>query len=54
MTQKLQYFTNDVTHKKSVTPNQNIFFQVPTRRLANPFEPFNSSVLQSAEELWCW
>jgi len=31
-----------------------IFFRVQTRRLANPFEPFNSSLAQSAEELWHW
>jgi len=25
-----------------------------TKRLANPFEPFNSSLAQSAEKLWRW
>jgi len=25
-----------------------------TRRLADPFEPMNSSLAQSAEELWHW
>jgi len=30
------------------------FFQVQTRRLADPLEPLNSSLAQSAEELWCW
>jgi len=29
-------------------------FQVQTRRLANLFEPLNSSLAQMAEELWCW
>jgi len=29
------------------------FFWVQTRRLADPFEPLNSSLAQSAEELWC-
>jgi len=33
------YFTYDVTHKKSATPNQKFFFRVQTTRLANPFEP---------------
>jgi len=48
------YFTYDITHKKSVTPNQKNFFRVQTRRLADPFEPLNSSLAQSAEELWRW
>jgi len=48
------YFTYDVTHKKSATPNQKIFFRVQTRRLADPFERLNSSLAQSAEELWRW
>jgi len=30
------------------------FFRVQTRRLANPFEPLKSSLVQSAEELWHW
>jgi len=30
------------------------FFLVQTRKLAKPFEPLNSSIAQSAEELWCW
>jgi len=45
------YFTHDVTHKKSTTPNQKIFFRVQSRRLSDPFEPLNSSLAQSAEEL---
>jgi len=32
--------------------NQKVFFRVQTRRLADPFEPLNSSLAQSAEELW--
>jgi len=35
-------------------PNQKIFFRVQTRRLADPFESLNSSLAQSAEELWRW
>jgi len=31
------YFTYDVTYKKSATPNQKHFFQVQTKRLADPF-----------------
>jgi len=27
---------------------------VQTRRLADPFEGLNSSLVQSAEELWRW
>jgi len=38
---------------KSAIPNQN-FFRVQTRRLADPFEPLNSSPAQSTEELWRW
>jgi len=47
-------FTYDITHKKSATPNQKIFFQVQSRRLSDLFEPLNSSLAQSAEELWGW
>ena len=39
--------------KNPHSPNQN-FFRVQSTRLADPFEPFNSSVAQSAEELGCW
>jgi len=38
------YFTYDVTHKKSATPNQKVFFRVQTRRLADLFEPLNISL----------
>jgi len=27
---------------------------VKSKRLADPFEPLNSSLAQSAEELWRW
>jgi len=50
MIQKLLHY--DVTHKKSATPNQKIVFSMQTRRLAYLFEPLNSSLAQSAEELW--
>jgi len=36
------------------TPKQKIFFRVQSTRLANPFEPLDSSLAQSAEELGCW
>ena len=48
------YFTYDVTHKKSATPNQNISFEVQSTRLAKLFEPLNSSLVQLAEELGRW
>jgi len=35
-------------------PTKKFFLRVQTRRLANPFEPLNSSLAQSAEELWHW
>jgi len=31
-----------------------MFFRVQSRRQADPFEPLNSSLTQSAEELWRW
>jgi len=36
--------TYDVTHKKTATPKQKIFFRVQTRRLAASFETFTGSV----------
>ena len=36
------------------TPNQKFFFQMQSTRLADPFEPLNSSLAQSAEELGRW
>jgi len=35
-------------------PQPKIFFRVQTRRLADPFEPLNSSLAQTVEELWHW
>jgi len=40
--------------QKILTPNQKIFFRVQSTGLADPFEPMNSSLAQSAEELGCW
>jgi len=34
-------------------PSKKKIFPVQTRRLADPFQPLNSSLVQSAEELWC-
>jgi len=47
------------SHMMSLTknphpPTKKLFFRVWTRRLANPFEPLNSCLAQSWEELWCW
>jgi len=39
---------------KNQQPTPKIFFRVQTRRLADPFEPVNSSLAQSAKELWHW
>jgi len=39
---------------KNPHPSTKNFFQVQTRRLADPFEPLNSSLAQSAEKLWRW
>jgi len=50
----LKLLTYDVSHKKSATPNQKIFFQVQSTRLADPFKLLNSSLAQSAEELGRW
>jgi len=46
--------TYDVTHKKPAPPMRKIFFQVQSTRLANPFEPLNSSLAQWGEELGRW
>ena len=45
--------TYDVTHKKTAPPSKN-FFRVQSTRLADPFEPLNSSLAQWAEELGRW
>jgi len=40
---------------KNLQPStKKFFFRVQTRRLADPFEPLNSSQAQSAEELGHW
>jgi len=36
------------------TPQAKILFLVQSTRLADPFEPLNSSLAQSAEELGRW
>jgi len=46
--------TYDVIHKKSATTNQKFFFQVQAIMLGKSFEGLNSSLAQSAEELWRW
>ena len=40
--------------QKIRTPQPKFFFRVQSTRLADPFEPFNSSLAQSAEELGRW
>jgi len=52
MTPKLLYLWRH--SQKTHTPNQKIFFQVQSTRLADLFEPLNSSIAQSAEELGRW
>jgi len=54
MSQNAPKTTYEARHKKSATPNQKLSFQVQTRRLADPFQPLSSSLVQSAEELWLW
>ena len=39
---------------KNPQPPGKTFFQVQSTRLADPFEPLNSSLAQSAEELGRW
>jgi len=42
-------------HSQNIhNPQPKNFFRVQSRRLADPFEPLNSSLAQSAEELWRW
>jgi len=52
MTQELLHLWRQ--SQKNRTPQPKTFFRVQTRRLADPFEPLNSSLAQSAEELWHW
>jgi len=40
--------------QKMDKPQPKIFFWVQTIRPANPFEGLNSSLVQSAKELWRW
>jgi len=40
--------------QKIRNPQPKTFFRVQTRWLADPFEPLNSSLAQSAKELWRW
>ena len=40
--------------KKPAPPREKIVFQVQSTRLADPFEPLNSSLAQWAEELGRW
>jgi len=46
--------TYDITHKKTAPPKQRNYFWVQSTRMADPFEPLNSSLAQSAEELGRW
>ena len=39
---------------KNLHPQPKIFFRVQSTRLVDPFEPFNSSLAQSAEEVERW
>jgi len=39
---------------KNLHPQPKNFFRLQSTRLADPFEPLNSSLAQSAEELGCW
>jgi len=39
---------------KNLQPTTKNFFQVQSKRLADPFEPVNSSLAQSAKELGHW
>jgi len=48
------YLTYDVTHKKTRNPKPKHFFSLQTRILAEFFKGLNSSLVQLAEELWCW
>jgi len=40
--------------QKICNPQPKNFFRVQSRRLADPFEPLNSSLAQLAEEPGCW
>jgi len=40
--------------KNPHAPTKKVFFRVQSTRLSDPFEPLNSSLVQSAEELGRW
>jgi len=52
MAQKVLHFITSLTKNPQPPPKK--FFKVQSRRLSNPFEPLNSSLAQSAEELRRW
>jgi len=52
MTQKLLHVGCHSQKIHNLQPKK--FFQVLTRRLANPFQGLNSSLAQSAKDLCCW
>jgi len=52
MAQKLPHLWRHA--QKICNPQPKKFFWVQTRRLSDSFEPLNSSLGQSAEELRCW
>jgi len=43
-----------VSLTKNMQPPTKTFFRVQMRKLAKSFEGLNSSLAQSAEELWRW
>jgi len=52
MTQKLLHLRH---HSQKIrNPDHKVFFRVQARTLANPLELLNSSLAQSAEQLWRW
>ena len=48
------YFTYDVTRKKSNTPQPKVNFECNLEKTGDQFEPLSSSLAQSVEELGCW
>jgi len=52
MAQKLVHLWRHSQKIHNLQPK--IFSRVDSRRLSDPFEPLNSSLAQSAEELWLW
>ena len=45
---------DSLVSKKSLGQKMAVFFRVQSTRLADPFEPLNSSLAQSSEELGRW